>query len=272
MSLDPVCGHPYLHRAMSIYSALKNYLPSSRPLLALAVVAVTFAGLAQSAKAVALIDRLVLSDDDISVSGPDVTIYGTVHTNGSSVHPSYGNFDTSGGSTITGLTSAVGTINNDISNPSFLTGGTAAGASPITYPTMSAVLAAIGVAPDHEIFGNLIYSGSETFSGIYLVHGFLDISSDAPGTATFLVEGDIDISGNASIINAVLNTSFPLGLALYSSTGHVNLSDATVQGSVAAKTTTDVSGSTSIVPEPSSALLLGLGGFGAAVIRRRKKA
>lgn len=249
---------------MSIYPALKNYLPSSRPLLALAVAAVTFAGLGLSAKAVALIGQLVLSDGNLSVTGPDVALYGPVHTNV--------NFDTSGGSVITGLTSAVGTITNDGMNPSYLLGGTSAGASPVTYPTISAVLAAIGVAPDHEIFGNLIYSGVQTFSGIYLVHGFLNISSDAPGTATFVVEGNIDISGDASITNAVLNSSFPHGLALYSKTGHVNISGAAVKGSVAAKTTTDISGTTSIVPEPSSALLLGLGGFGAAVMRRRKKA
>lgn len=248
---------------MSIYPALKNYLPSSRPLFALTVAAVTFAGLGLSAKAAALIGQLVLSDGNLSVTGPDATLYGPVHTNGS--------FDTSGGSVITGLTSAVGTITNDPSNPSLLLGGTSAGASPITYPTISAVLAAIST-PDHEIFGNLIYSGIQTFSGIYLVHGFLNISSTAPGIATFIVEGNIDISGDAGIISAVLNPSFPHGLALYSKTGHVNISGAAVKGSVAAKTTTDISGTTSIVPEPSSALLLGLGGFGAAVMRRRKKA
>lgn len=248
---------------MSIYPALKNYLPSSRPLLALTVAAVTFAGLGLSAKAAALISQLVLSDGNVLVSGPDATIYGPVHTNG--------NFGTSGGSAITGLTSAFGTITNDPSNPSLLLGGTSAGASAITYPTINDVLGAIST-PDHEIFGNLIYSGVQTFSGIYLVHGFLNISSTAPGIATFIVEGNIDISGDAVILGAVLNPSFPHGLALYSSTGHVNISGAAVKGTVAAKTTTDISGTTSIVPEPSSALLLGLGGFGAAVMRRRKKA
>lgn len=249
---------------MSIYPALKNYLPFSRPLLALTVVAVTFAGLGLSANAAALIGQLVLSDGSVLVTGPDATIYGPVHTNA--------NFDTAGGSAITGLTSAVGTITNDPFNPSLLLGGTSAGAAPITYPTISAVLAGLGVAPDHEIFGNLIYSGIQTFSGIYLVHGLLNISSSATGTATFVVEGNIDISGDAGIVSAVLNPSFPHGLALYSSTGHVNISGAAVKGSVAAKTTTDISGTTSVVPEPSTALLLGLGGFGAAVMRRRKKA
>ena len=234
------------------------------PFLALTIAVSAFGGLSQPVQAVPIIDEAVFADGDISITGPNVTIYGTVHTNG--------NFDTSGGSTFVGAVSAVGTVTNDSFNPSFLNGGFTAGAASRAYPSMATVLAAIGV-PYTEVFGNLLYSGTDAYSGVYLVHGTVDISTDADQlrTATFLADGNIDVSGGANITGSVKNSSFPYGLALFSATGHVNASDATLGGSAAGKTTADVSGS-SAVPEPSSALLLSLGCVGAAVMRRRKKA
>lgn len=243
-------------------------LRAKRQFLALAIAVSTLAGLAQPVQAAAIIDQAAFADGDIAISGPGVTINGPVHTNG--------NFNISGGSTVNGFVSAVGTVTNDGGNPGFLNGGSQAGAAPKTYPSMSAVLAAIGM-PYTEITpsgGTLFFSGSEPFSGVYWVHGNVDLSSDAPGVATFLADGNIDISASASITSAVLNDSFPFGLTLYSATGYVNVSDATIGGSVAGKTTVNISGATtsSPAPEPSSALLLSLGCVGAAVMRKRKKA
>lgn len=247
-----------------------THLNAKNALLTFAVVVFTHA---QPAQAAAIIDQAVLTESNLAVSGPGVVIGGKVHTNG--------NFDISGGSTISGLTSAVGYVKNDGvnapgagANPGFLNGGFQAGAPSFAYPSMSAVLAGLGVAPNYEIFGNLIYSGSEAFTGIFLVHGFIDISSDNPGTATFLADGNIDVSGSANITGAVMNANFPFGLALFSAGGHVNVSDAIVAGSIAAKTTADVSGASAVTqaPEPSSALLLGLGCLGAAMTRKRKNA
>lgn len=249
---------------------MKNFLSPSgssrsrniRQVFALAIGVSALGVLSQPAQAVAIIDQAVFADGDITVSGPDAGINGDVHTNG--------NFNISGGSVVNGFTSAVGTVTNDTFNPGYLNGGSQSGAAVKSYPNMATVLGAIGM-PYTEITGNLIYSGSEIFSGVYWVHGFVDISSDAPGTATFLADGNIDISGGANITSAVNNTSFPLGLALYSGTGHVIVGDAKVAGSVAAKTNVDISGQTQ-VPEPSSALLLSLGCVGAAIMRKRKKA
>lgn len=260
---------------MSLFPALpllpsdpahSSALPATRQFLALAIAVSTLAGFAQPAQATAIIDQAVFGNGNTTLSGAGVTINGDVHTNA--------NFAIDGGATVNGFTSAVGTITNDGMNPGFLNGGMMASAASQTYPTMAEVLAAIGVPPDHEIFGNLIYSGSQGFDGIFLVHGTVDISSDAPGRATFLAEGDINISAGANITGAVLNGSFPFGLALYSSTGHVSISDATIAGSAAGQTTVDISGATtsSPAPEPSSTLLLSLGCVGAAILRKRKKA
>lgn len=244
--------------------ARSSALSAKRQFLALAIAVSTLAGFAQPVLATAIIDQAVFGDGNTTLSGAGVTINGDVHTNA--------NFAIDGGATVNGFTSAVGTITNDGLNPGFLNGGMMAGAASKLYPTMAEVLAALGVSPDHEIFGNLIYSGSEGFGGVFLVHGTVDISSDAPGTATFLAEGDITISAGASITGAVMNGSFPFGLALYSETGHVSISDATIAGSAAGKTTVDISGATtsSPAPEPSSVLLLSLGCVGAAIMRRRK--
>ena len=234
---------------------------SKSQLLALAFAVSAFGAFSLPVQAAVIIDDNVFSDGSMAFSGPQV-INGTVHTNA--------NFTIDGGATVNGYVTAVGTITNDNLNPGFLNGGSMAGALPKTYPTMAVVLAAAGV-PDHEIFGNQSFSGSETFSGLWLIHGTLDISGDASGSATFLVEGDIDISGSAYLMGVVLNGSFPNGLALYSETGHVIVSDGVVGGAVAGKTTVEVSGA-SQVPEPSSALLLSLGCVGAAILRKRKNA
>lgn len=244
--------------------ARSGALFAKRLFLPLAIAAL--GGLSQPAQAAALIDLAIFGDGDVSVTSPDATVYGAVHTNG--------NFATSGGSTVYGGVSAVGTVTNDIGNPSFLLGGSTAGAGTRTYPNMTTVLAAIG-APYTEITpagGTLYYSGNQTFSGVYWVHGNVDISTDINlmRTATFLADGDIDVS-NGTLSSAVKNSSFPYGLALYSGGGHVTVSGASVSGSVAGKTTVDISGQTQ-VPEPSSAMLLGLGGIGAAVLRKRKRA
>lgn len=252
---------------------LSNSTSNNSILLALAVGIASLAGLAPSVKASGLIDKAILTDGNLAISGV-AYIQGPVHTNG--------NFDIDGGSTVTGLASAVGYVKNDGvnapgagANPGFLPGGFAAGAAAIAYPNMAAVVAALGAPVDHEIFGNLILSGSNPFSGIYLVHGFVDISSDYAGTATFLADNYIDISAfNGSVTGAVLNANFPFGLALYSATAYVNVSgDDTISGSIAAKTTANVSSAGPIqAPEPSSALLLGIGCLGAAMTRKRKKA
>ncbi len=243
---------------------MKNTISRNiRHIFALAVGVSALVALSQPVQAVAIIDQAVFADGSITVSGPDAGINGDVHTNG--------NFDISGGAVVNGFTSAVGTVTNDFFNPGHLNGGSQSGAAPQTYPNMATVLGAIGM-PYTEITpsgGTLFFSGSEPFSGVYWVHGSVDISSDAPGTATFLADGNIDISSDANITSAVNNTSFPRGLALYSGTGHTNVSGAKVSGSVAAKTTADISGQTQ-VPEPSSALLLSLGCVGAAIMRRRK--
>lgn len=246
-------------------------------MLTLAVAAASLASLSQPAQAAALIDQAVFTDGYLSVSGPDVTLNGDVHTNG--------NFDISGGSTITGLTSAVGYVRNDGvdapgagANPGFLNGGFATGAGTFTaFPTMATVLstlAAQGIFPDHEVFGNLMFSGSETYDGLFLVHGTVDFSSDFLGRATFLADGNIVVSGGASITGAVLNVDFPFGLVLYSAGGDVTVSDGVVRGSIAAKGTADVSGTSPVTqtPEPSSLLLLGIGCLGGAMTRKRKKA
>lgn len=250
---------PQLH----FYCMKNSLLPSgSKPqLLALALAVSALGALSLPVQAAAIIDDTIFSDGSMAVSGPGI-INGTVHTNG--------NFTIDGGAVVNGYVTAVGTITNDNLNPGFLNGGSMAGALPKAYPTMAEVLAAAGV-PDHEIFGNQSFSGSETFSGLWLIHGTLDISGDASGNATFLATGDIDISGAAYLMGVVLNGSFPNGLALYSENGHVFVSDGAVGGSVAGKTTVSVSGA-SQVPEPSSALLLSLGCLGAAILRKRKSA
>ena len=242
-------------------------------LLTLAIGIATLTAVSQPAKASALIDQAIFSAGDLAISG-GAYIYGDVHTNG--------NFDISGASTITGFTSAVGYVKNDGvnapgagPNPGFLLGGFSAGAASIAYPTMSAVLLALGAPVDHDITGNLLLSGSEPFSGIYHVTGNIDISSDYSGTATFLADGNITVSAfGGRITGAVLNANFPFGLALFSATGFVDVSgDDPIAGSVAAKTTANVSSSGPVqAPEPSSALLLGLGCLGAAMTRKRKNA
>ncbi len=230
----------------------------------LALAASTLGALSLPVQAAAIIDDTAFSDGSIALSGPNL-INGTVHTNA--------NFTIDGGATVNGFVTAVGTITNDNLNPGFLNGGSMAGAAPKTYPSMAAMLTAIGVGYTEitPVGGTLSFSGSETFSGVYYIHGNLDISGDASGNATFLAEGNIDISGNAYIMGVVLNASFPFGLSLYSSTGHAIVSDATVGGAVAGKTTVAISGSAQ-VPEPSSALLLSLGCLGAAILRKRKNA
>ena len=242
-------------------SARSSVLPTQPQFLALALAASALGALSLPALAVAIIEDTAFSDGSMALSGPNL-INGTVHTNA--------NFTIDGGATVNGYVTAGGSITNDIGNPGFLNGGFMAGVGSKTYPSMATMLAAIGI-PDHEIFGNKSFSGSETFSGVWLIHGNLDISGDASGNATFLAEGDIDISGDAYIMGVVLNASFPFGLALYSSGGYAKVSDAVVGGAVAGKTTVEISGSAQ-VPEPSSALLLSLGCLGAAILRKRQSA
>ena len=236
-------------------------------LLSLAIGIASLTCLAQSVQAAAIIDQAIFTDTgDLALTG-GAYIYGKVHTNA--------NFTIDGGSTVTGFTSAVGTIFNDPVFPGFLLGGQQAGAAPIAFPNIATVIAGLGAPVDHNIIGDLTLSGSDPFSGIYHVTGNIDISSDYTGTATFLADGNINVSAfGGSITGAVLNANFPFGLALYSALGFVNVSgDDAISGSVAAKTTANVSSSTPIsAPEPSSALLLGLGGLGAAMTRKRKKA
>ncbi len=236
-------------------------------LLPLAVGIASLTGLAQPVQAAAIIDKAIFTDTgDLALTG-GAYIYGDVHTNA--------NFTIDGGSTVTGFTSAVGTIFNDPGFPGFLLGGSQAGAASIAYPDILTVIAGLGAPVDHNISGNLTLTGSQPFSGIYHVTGNIDISSDYAGTATFLADGNIMVSAfGGSITGAVLNANFPFGLALYSANGLVDVSgDDAISGSVAAKTTANVSNSTPVsAPEPSSALLLGLGGLGAAMSRKRKKA
>ena len=251
----------------------RNLTSQHSLLVTLAVAVASLASLSQSAQAVAIINQAVFTDGDLAIPG-GAYIEGAVHTNG--------NLAIDGASTVTGLASAVGTILNDGvnapgagGNPGFLLGGFSAGAASIAYPDMATILAALGVAVDHNIAGNLLLSGSDAFSGIYHVTGNINISSDYSGTATFLADGNIDVSAFGGSINgAVLNANFPFGLALYSATGYVDVSgDDSVYGSVAAKTTANVSTSSTVAaPEPSSALLLGIGGLGAAMTRKRKTA
>ncbi len=234
--------------------------------LTLAVAVSTLASLSQPLQAAALIDKAIFTDGDLTLTG-GAYISGDVHTNG--------NFNIDGGSTVTGFTSAVGTITNDPGFPGFLLGGSMAGAASIAYPNMLAVIAALGAPVDHNIVGNLTLSGSDPFSGIYHVTGNIDISSDYMGTATFLADGNIDISAfGGRVTGAVFNSSFPFGLALYSATGFVNVSgEELIYGSVAAKTTANISSTSPVAaPEPSSAFLLGICFLGAALTRKRKQA